>query len=615
MASYNVRLYSNTGFNGVNIPDSPALLNKCDYIDLDNPVMILQNRGLTEVIVKATWAQVENVDYVKIGDWYYSVPAGGAKMVSVDTCRLALISDPITSAHGFTVAANGTVTTNFDILDGITQRCTVKSDAWGEYTSIDPLIVPQRPLNVVTMWGVPNKSESDYIFLESTINVPAQGGDNAATTYTDKETGEVVTVPRTIAANDPESGSDCRTFFNIDGETVSDGTAIFQVNDSTKPDGATVTAGQAIERGLQKAQALGIAQGSILNQWRVPGTFISQVNKQYSIGNTKGNALQKIQAISGISGGSFSAGISPDYATVKNKRLLYGIYNKYGMITCAGNSAEFSPEDLGGENTPTVDFKADPRPNGKPYYRFHSINNNTDFWRNCLAGSEWENVPLVYQGAAGSALNRLNFDNDRKIKSLDKSQYEENYAYKQIDTALNGLQNMTSAASSGMLTGGVVGGILGATASAFNTSWQMVENDVARNQYEQSYRAQKANELSGLYQSTDVYAPSVNFPYNADILRDVKNNGVLIYKYELNPADISRIDTLLTMYGYQTAERLTPSNFGRRKHFDYVSCSTVSITGLPKWWCEEIATQLKVGVRVWHELPNTSAYSNNPIRS
>lgn len=151
--------------------------------------------------------------------------------------------------------------------------------------------------------------------------------------------------------------------------------------------------------------------------------------------------------------------------------------------------------------------------------------------------------------------------------------------------------------------------------SFINGMFDIGQNVLSQDQAERMYRIEKANELSELYQATDVYAPTVNFPYNADILRDVKGNGVLIYKYRMSDNDVKRIDKLLTMYGYQTNEQLTPSNFGRRKHFDYVACKSISVTGLPKWWCDDIATMLKVGVRVWHELPNTDAYKNNPIRS
>lgn len=643
-----------TGFNGVNIPDSPAQLNKCSYVDLD-PVNILQDRGLDHVDVKATWNTVENADYCKVGDWYYSIPSGGATMLSAATCRLTLISDPFTSAGGVSVSGN-TVTANFDILDGVTQRCTVDSDNWGEYTNNDPLITPQEPLQIQSEWltpsgegTIPASITENPIFVESTVDLISQAVANKyGTTYTDSETGETVTVPETIPV-----ASDDVTEYGWENETVTkkDGTRTFIRNDTYGYKANTTNsttglpnadgvagAGQNVDSGIEAVNALGIAQGSIIDQWTVPREFIGEIDITYSniVGyNSEEFQNQRVTKVTGRDTYVDST-ISPDYATVKNKRLLYGEYNKYGLITCAGNSCEFKPEDLGTEKTPTVLVKADVRAKGSPYYRFSTINGDNDFWRNCIKGSQWESVPLVYQGASGSALTRLNFDNERRIAEINNAQYNDQYLLAQVSAAAGGVADIATMATAGSAIGGMIGVGSGAgsiasgmESNAFAAQSQMytgatgvlsgisniTQNAIKKQQYEESYRAQKANELSGLYQSTTVYAPTITFPYNADILRDLKGNGVCVYKYRMSDNDIARCDKLLTMYGYQTAEQLTTQNFGRRTHFDYVSCSTVSITGLPKWWCDEIATQLKVGVRVWHELPNTAAYEDNPIRS
>lgn len=609
MASYAVRLYQNTGFNGVNIPDTPARLNACTYIDVDS-VEILQDRGLDHIDVNATWDQVENCDYVKVGAWYYSVPSGGIQMLNEDVARLSLLSDPLTSAGGFSVASDGTVTTKFDILDGVTQRCTVSDDSWGKYTNSDPLIVPQEPLQIETEWlNTSVDEDSDHIYTETTIDLITTMGQGTGTTYTDDETGETVTVPQTYPTLD-------LTSYSLDGAQIQSAyTRVYDRTDTTQVGGASGTAKSNIASGLQYINSLGVAQGSVLSQWKVPSKFASETksNPGTTVGTTAVEYTDQI--VSNISGasGSLSSTISPDYATVDNKRLLYGEYNKYGMITCAGSSAEFKPEDLGGETAPSISYKSDPRPSGKPYYRFTTINGDTDFWRNSIAGSPWENVPLVYQGASGSALTRLNFDNDRKLKELDKTQYEDRYALQQLQAG--GQVAMGAAGLVGSIASGNVAGAVSSGSEMLGGLNSVMTNAQNKQQYEAQYKAQKANELSQLYQSTEVYAPTVTFPYNADILRDVKGNGVCVYKYHMSDNDTARCDKLLTMYGYQTAEALTTAHFGRRQYFDYVACSTVSITGLPKWWCDEIATQLKVGVRVWHTLPDNSYYTNNPIRS
>lgn len=666
MASYKVTLFKNTGLNGVNTVDNVSVLNKATHFTVPD-VELMQDRNLGHIDVEATFSQCEDCDYCIVGSECYSIPDGGINAKTEAVTEITLLSDPFLSAGGITVNSSGDVTARFDILDGVTQRCTVKDDGWGKYTTDDPLTAPQEPLQMQTEWlkpsggggRFPESISGDPIFIETSIDLPRQYAQQNGKTYSDEETGESVTVPETeqIYINPEDKGNttdippdvwDETTRFSISGSETTDGTAIFIKNDTNVSNNIIVgdaesgtqtneTAGTVVEKGLQAVRSLGIETGSIINQWKIPRAFTAGAELRYGLvyigtGIDKKCIAQNVYTIYDING-SLKSTISPDYASVKNKRVLYGDYNKYGLITCAGNSAEFKPEDLGGETAPSISYKSDPRPKGKPYYRFTTINGNTDFWRNSLAGSEWENVPLVYQGASGSALTRLNFDNERAIKSLEKQQYNENYLLRQAQNIAGFADSAVSAAAGGMVGSALnqqVGTLTASQKDQFSGAMNQMSTGtggmlsslvnigaaaVQQRQYGQMYAAQKANELSSLYQSTTVYAPTVNFPYNADILRDVKGNGVLVYKYHMSPNDTKRVDKLLTMYGYMSAEPLTLANFGRRKHFDYVACSTISITGLPKWRCDAIAQQLKVGIRIWHELPNTNAYDDNPVRS
>lgn len=397
--------------------------------------------------------------------------------------------------------------------------------------------------------------------------------------------------------------------------------------------------GQTTADGLAQVRALGIEQGSILNQWRVPREYIGEIKQNAGVtsigvvGDLDRATSCPIISVAGRKG-TITTGIKPNYADVKNKRVLYGTYNKYGIMTTAGNSGEFRPEEITTESeAPEVSYIADPRADGKPYFRFTTVNGNTDFWYNFVAGSRWQNVPLVYQGASGSALTRLNFDNMRASERLEFEQNTVNARLSQagnIGDALANLGMMAAAASgagalgsqAGSLTASqsiqmgqymqqgsqAGGGIVSSLLNVLGTEYKL-------QQYTARYKQDKANELSQLYQNTTIYTPTVNFPYNADILRDVKGNSVLIYKYRLQDLDVKRIDKLLTMYGYKEAEPLTADNFNRRTHFDYIECSSVTVTGKPRWWNDGIAAQLRNGVRIWHELPNVAAYDDNPVRS
>ena len=619
MANYKVTLFKNTGLNGVNTVDNVSVLNKAPHFTVPD-VELMQDRNLRYINVEATFSQCEDCDYCIVGSECYSIPDGGINAKTEAVTEITLLSDPFLSAGGITVSSSGDVTARFDILDGVTQRCTVKDDSWGAYTADDPLTAPQEPLQLQTEWlspsggTIPSTISGDPILIESTVDLSSQAFNQTGDTYTDNETGETATVPRTIPIKTKDT--DHTTSFNIDGAKKSNGTEIFCRNDSGKASDGASEAGVVVDKGLSVVRQLGIESGSIISQYRLPKEFCGGITVTYpfATGADGADTGQRITLITNVSG-SMSSSISPDYASVKNKRVLYGDYNKYGLMTCAGNSAEFNPEDLGGEKAPSISYKSDPRPKGKPYYRFATINGNSDFWRNSIAGSEWENVPLIYQGESGSALTRLNFDNERAMKSLQADQFEKNYGLTLVNHVTQGVKDTAAAGFAGAATGGAPGAIAGVAGAGIAAGVDIAQSIMSHDQYFDQYNQEKANELSGLYQSTTIYAPTVNFPYNADILRDIKGNGVLVYKYHMSANDTKRVDKLLTMYGYMSAEPLTLANFGRRKHFDYVACSTISITGLPKWRCNAIAQQLKVGIRIWHELPNKKAYDDNPVRS
>lgn len=610
MAEYKVTLFLNSGFNAVNIPDSVATLNaSAAHVEVD-PVEILQNRFLSSIRINADWSTVKDCDYCKVGNFYYSVSS--VNMQSENTAELSLTPDFILSAGG---VKEGNAT--FQILDGVTERQTVAEDNFGEYTDDDPLTTPQRPLRLITAWLMDTSRPGFYTYISTTLDLRKQGQNKDGVTYTDQETGKDVTVPKTYQIDNSQVtkigfaqlASDSTGALQGD---ITDGTKYYIRDDGSNPKD------EEIETGIAQARVLGI-ENSIIDQWSIPKIYVDNENT--------GDPFSPTSVIGAA--GSFDVPFPFEWnQTVKNKRLEYGEYCKYGIITTSGNSMEAAPEVLkaGNETAPTIDWRSDPRPEGKPYFRFHSMNGDTEFWRNCIAGSKWQKVPLVYQGQSGTALTRLNFDNDRAMKKQLKSQFMNDNAIDRFQNAMNIIPNALSGMSNGMESGAAVGGIFGAPAGAAiggavglasgmsNSTFTNARLGNQRDYYKANYALEKKNELSQLYQNTTVYTPTVNFPYESDIIRDVKGNGVLVYRYEYDPYDADRIDKLLTMYGYKETEDLKMENFNRRQKFDYVQCSSVTVTGRPRWWNDGIGDQLRNGIRIWHVKPDPSAYTNNPIK-
>lgn len=604
MAEYKVTLFLNSGFNAVNIPDSVQTLNaSAAHVEVD-PVEILQNRFLTSIRINAPWDTVKDCDYCKVGNFYYSVSS--VNMQSEDTAELSLTPDFILSAGG-TKEGNAT----FQILDGVTERQTVSEDNFGEYTDDDPLTTPQKPLRLFTEW-LSDNPKSALTYLSTTLDLEKQGKNKEGITYTDKETGKEVTVPRTYQITSDQATN---VTFAMSENNVTDGTKYYIRKDekgSISPD---------VEEGIAQARSIGI-ENAIIDQWTVPVGFVQNA---YDASDMHTVAPKEIQGTAGSIDVPFPFEWNQ---TVKNKRVEYGEYCKYGIITTSGNSIEAAPEVLkaGNETAPKIDWRSDPRPEGKPYFRFHSMNGDTEFWRNCIAGSKWQKVPLVYQGQSGTALTRLNFNNDRAMKMQLKSQFMNDNGINRLQNMMDVIPNALSGMSDGMTSGVALGGTLGAPlgtgiggaiglgSGISNTVFTNAKLENQRDYYKANYALQKRNELSQLYQDTTVYTPTVNFPYESDIIRDVKGNGVLVYRYEYDPYDADRIDKLLTMYGYKETEDLKMENFNRRKKFDYVQCSSVTVTGKPRWWNDGIGDQLRNGVRIWHIKPDPSAYTNNPIK-
>ena len=225
--SYSCRIYKNSGFNSCNIPDTPALLEQCAFIDVPT-VQIMQERFLSSIRVKATWGDIKNGDYVKLynpdtgSKWFYSIE--NISMQAKDVAVLSVIPDYINSVGGVS---------GLKIVDGITERVHVSTDGFGEYTMDDPLTTPSEPLQVQKVWVQIAKDTNTIV--ESTVDIPWQMSGADGVTFVDKntETGDEarVVVPTIATFPDPALES-LPTTFGLEGtETViNQGTKCFDLS-------------------------------------------------------------------------------------------------------------------------------------------------------------------------------------------------------------------------------------------------------------------------------------------------------------------------------------------------------------------------------------------------
>ena len=343
-------------------------------------------------------------------------------------------------------------------------------------------------------------------------------------------------------------------------------------------------------------------------------------------------------------------GFAFDYSnSVQNKRVLYGGNNKIGILTNAGNRMESNPEDLigGGYTTARVVCKADPHPNGGPYYRFAYINGapatDRHFWYNCVAGLPWKKVPLIFSEKSGSALNTVNYENSRRIADYN---YESSWSGGRGAKIVNslgdfvdkyggyirgGIENTVAGVAGGatMMTAAGYGSAVAAGATAASAVIAPAAPIIAGaalaggaaldniDRTRQKYLNEKLKESSAYMINNSISSPTVQVQYDQQAFRDFYGEILFAYRYRPSDFDLARMDKLLTMYGYKICKPISDVGWYDRVKFDYMEAD-VAVGGThPMWLKDIIKDQLSAGVRIWHKKPEASdlAYTSNPIVS
>lgn len=605
--AYSVKCWTNTGYNAVNIPDSAAMLGDSAF---DLPALdIVQDWGLSEVRVRVGDNPIANVDYVRIGSEYYSCT--GVAMQAPDVAVLQLQYDAITSCGG-----PGALV----YLDGVTERHTTADDTMFKYTQDDPLMAPREALQLKSggMKFKINAGEDAVTVVESTIDLLDLGK-----SFTKSESGGYTGFKGSgVTFSDP---SDDSLAVTVPYTKSVSGTTEYTISysDAGKDSSVTVrspatmlydASNATIQNGLAMVRALGV-ESAVVSQTAFPASYIHTGSMTDGIISTSTGITSDV-----------SSDLPYAYTAVRNNRLLYGEYNKYGLVTADGSKSEFLPEQIA-ENgaAPAIRMIPDPRPDGKPYFRFRTYMGDSsigNFWISAITGLNWREVPLVYSSPKNSILDTMNFTNSAKSAG---SAQRFNQSMKKIDmgqTRMNSWFNAGKGMASSLTDfgegniGAGISGLVNMVQGLANSSIEYGQQQAAYKQSADQYALARDRELQNYGFSQSVVEPEVMFPYNSNAIRDFVGNGVLVYRYRYSDNDITRIDKLLTMYGYKDTTALTPECFVARQNFDYVQASGVSIGGnIPLWKKDVITAQLNAGVRVWHTKPSPAYYTNNPIRS
>lgn len=617
---YTVSLYQNTHFNSVNVPDSPALLDSIGKTDIEG-FELVQVHNLSSVRIRTYGVDItDDYDYCKITDSasvfaYYFIT--DVKMLSVDTAELFIVEDYLTTLGG---------PAKLNYLDGITVRCHPKDNKIS-YFEEDEYMSPTQPLEVeqkyVSGYGTSDKS---IVAVESTIDLVTLGlqfDDNGnfngkGMRFTDpiakvtkdsqiiydstgKQTGKSITEKEIPASVQPYmTGVKTNTkFYGYTGSVLAPGTCLYD------------TSKTIIKRALGAVRTLG-RESCILNQYVIPDTCSVNMTAEGEISAVHGN--QSTASLFPLFPYLGSASLPPKLST--------GKYNSVGMVSTSGESMEYLPEQIYDGKTADVivDMTCDPRPDGKPYFRFQTIYGSqaksvSDYMKGSISGGQWPTAPLVYTTASGSYMDKINY----KARA---GMQQAGYGYGQ-----NALSNEMYYSLFSSLLGGMtdLASLIGSSGGSFPSAilnYSQREGTITaisnqRIKNELQYQIARENELANYGFSQSVPVPEVVVGFNSNYMRDFAGNGVLVYRYKYTNQDQQRIGRLLTMYGYKLTKPLVKTDFEGRAKFNYVRAIGVSIGGdNSRLLNEGAAAQLAVGVRVWHVRPDTRFYrwDQNPIK-
>lgn len=635
---YQVRLYKNSGFNAVNPPDSPALLDGGAIYYIDLPALdLLQNIGLGSVRVRATWSQVKDADYVKIYSdatdaVFYSIPADGIKMTSYDVVEIQLLTDYVLTAGG--IAAVVPL-----ILDGIVERCHVSDDTYGKWSAEDELLQNAEPLTLQT--NMLSFSNSTLDVVGSTLDLGIMANVAGAVPYEDTEGDEpeLISVPKSYEGKFPAD-------YMLDGhQATNQRLMVFALTDT-------------ILKGISAARSIGITNAVNVSA-AIPTALVSGTASTETVSAGASGTVQKTVTNGGLTykvlgkwsddhtaelvSSSFTTytrltgvwstkdtGFAFIYDnTVKNRRVLYGGLNRAGFLTTAGNRLESKPEELVGNSRTTIHIKSvgDPHLDGCPYHRFEVMNGNSTtsgFWMNCVQGLPWKQIPLVFTSPVGTALNRVHFENSREVKDmaygLSEAGINDFFAKGlyggdgQLLSIAKGVMAPIYGLAAGRSLPTSVGGFAGASAlGTADILGGAIEGGLSYARDKTMYDIARRQEMQGYAIQQGVGSPSVDFPYDGQAFRDFYGETVIAYRYRPTATDLARMDKVLTMYGYKTLVPPSELSVTNRQYFNYVKGNFTVGGTLPRWLSDGISTQLSGGMRFWHVKPSPQYYSNNPV--
>lgn len=635
---YNVTVYKNTGFNGVDIPFSPSVLLEASKKEYSESYYLREDITLPSIRVNDNYHELCDVDYVCLTSleapyqkyYYFCTPVaetGGC-------CTLVLELDALTTLNISNCNFSGWQTRGHirkedDVLFGNTasenfipkkplQMSDVKTI--GEDYQLDSIglrnvVKPSKDLHLI----VSSVDILEAVHIDNLKEKLDSYGCYIEGEYTDP----VMYIPR-IKNNDSDILK--ATTFNMMTPTVNG----FETLNSSYLPGINVFDydNEKVRKGVEALNSCGQLQ--LIASYTVPK---ENLVKSYDIGITHHEGIKyeldeddnetgRLLILTGICETAHLSDLPYEYTedgyTPKNKKC-YSMFRSTTIANISTSSQITFPEyelKFGNNTEPVVAVFSDPMSNGKPYGKFMSDLSKLDFSDVCL-GSVWCNNSVILDGAPNSVWSNINYslnqqalDRQKQFTNLNQNfadqQYNiniENLERNQTAEGLGGIGTIAGgvasilgiiggiATANPLIAGAGASGLIGSIGGGYNVATmadkQSLERQALDLQKEMTFQ-NSTNTLRSISQSatanrvaniraTEVVANAPQFVPSGNLALYGRNNFV-VYEQRLSKEDLMDLDKYFQRYGYNGLHReLTKDCFNQREYYTFVCCEDVNI--------------------------------------
>lgn len=653
-----VKMYMNTGFNLINVPDSPELLaqktsKKFGVIDC------LQRYFLPSITIRATEDQVIHGDFLKLYDdeddskyAYYVI--NSYTMTSGDTVVLDVAMEPLLTCGGID---------NITILDGVTSRHHL---AAGEDipTEKDPLLIPKKiyiaPVayyaNGVVKYNDPNRSQDYALIIRSTLDpatlnniatniaedqvikpmVNIEATVDPQTQTVDSYTGTFVSSPVLKAHSNPEDATDVGFGHEGSGGTyslfrdISDGSFYIRVDLGEETGHLSLS---TLTKALIRLTQYG-RDDIILDAYYVPKVLLDNSGSSYVTygGFDKLLNMFKVDVTANVlfeDADVYSYKVLPDIGSLKpsdihNKRAYFGEHFAYTFFSPDNNqSITIDPEefyssaidyDETGSGTtydpelaPKIKMSCDFRPGGSITFSMHvrqkwqfglpAWTSNTSPYN--ISTDTWDTAALNISAVNGLAQKVKNY----AMSSQNKDAAVEMDIQNQIENKRRGLRAVNP-----------FNQISASINQLYNEEMYNLQGNRTGNMIGAKIGAESGNEYAKMRYDRMLQRETEDMEFINSLIpktqvvskmggSSITNGmGLVVFRNYINSEDLQKFDQILNKYGCKHTTTLTHDMLTNRPLFNYIETNGVSIkcSTVPKAVRDELAAAFNTGLRIWH---------------